>query len=107
MTVAQLIQSFISEVDRNSPMKSSIHTTQLHLRYRVFSQAFGDEDVSDITQQQIDAWLKPQARSEQRSDLVKLFRFAISIGEITTNPAYSPVQKLPRTGFLTSKVIDA
>jgi hypothetical protein len=105
VTIAQLVNEFVEEVEKNSPMRSSIRKTQLHLHYRTFVQAFGDELVSEITKEQIDSWLKPRARSDDRANLVSLFRFSVDHNYRDTNPAYStPVQAL-KTSFLTSSKI--
>jgi hypothetical protein len=107
MTIRELTEAFIKESDVNTGITSSIKTTGIHLRYRTFLQAFGDEDVGTVTQEQISSWLKPQASSNHRKQLLELFRWAIERGLMTSNPAHTPKEVLPKTGFLTTKTIDA
>jgi hypothetical protein len=107
MKVSELIQEFVDEIDRNSVLHSPGQVTRLCLRFKPFLQAFGDRDIDGLTREEITNWLKPLSGDTHRSQLVSLFRHGIQRGYLSENPAFTPPQKPPRTGFLTTKAIDA
>lgn len=105
MNLQQLVEEFVTEMEKGEVLHSSVKTTRLIWRYKRFMDSFGDRNPESLTQDEITNWLRPIGAITHRRDLVRLFRYAVSRGVMTHNPADTPVQKPPRTHFLTSKLI--